>query len=142
MEILIRIYYEDTDCGGVVYYANYLKYFERGRTELLREKGIPLPDLHAEGTVFVVTKAEVSYIAPCRYGELIRVDTRLSALGGATMTFEHTVMREGSDDAAVRGSVTLACVNGVGRPVRIPRLLKDALGRLDNPLCSATARRG
>lgn len=128
MEILIRIYYEDTDCGGVVYYANYLKYFERGRTELLRGKGISLPGLHAEGVVFVVTKAEVSYIAPCRYGELIRVDTRVSEIGGAAMTFEHIVMREDCDDVAVKGSVTLACVNAVGRPVRIPRSLRDALG--------------
>lgn len=128
MEISIRIYYEDTDCGGVVYYANYLKYFERGRTEFLRAKGILLADPHVGGLIFVVTKAEVSYLTSCRYGELIHVDTRLVKATGVTISFEHTVKRDGTDAAAVTGKVTLACVNAGGRPVRIPLSLRDALG--------------
>lgn len=127
MEIAIRIYYEDTDCGGVVYYANYLKYFERGRTEFLRAKGVLLADPHVGGLIFVVTKAEVAYHASCRYGELIHVDTRLVEVTGVTISFEHTVKRDGVDVVAVTGKVTLACVNTEGRPVRIPPALRDAL---------------
>lgn len=127
MEISIRIYYEDTDCGGVVYYANYLKYFERGRTEFLRAKGVLLADPHVGGLIFVVTKAEIAYLSSCRYGELIRVDTRLVGITGVTLTFEHIVTRDGADAAAVTGKVTLACVNTDGRPVRIPQTLRDAL---------------
>lgn len=128
MEISIRIYYEDTDCGGVVYYANYLKYFERGRTEFLRAKGVALADPQAGGLIFVVTKAELSYMASCRYNDLIRVDTRLVGVTGATISFEHTVRRDGIDAVAVKGSVTLACVNIDSRPMRIPQVFKDALG--------------
>ena len=65
----IRIYYEDTDCGGVVYYANYLKYFERARTQYLEERGLSVAGLMNEGTVFVVVHAEVDYRSPARYGD-------------------------------------------------------------------------
>ncbi|OGQ58124.1 MAG: hypothetical protein A3J24_06215 [Deltaproteobacteria bacterium RIFCSPLOWO2_02_FULL_53_8] len=127
MEIQIRIYYEDTDCGGVVYYANYLKYFERGRTEYLRAKGITLTDPHAGGVIFVVTKAEAAYASSCRYGELIRVDTRLVGITGVTISFEHAVWRDGADSPAVTGKVTLACVDINSRPARIPKTLRDSL---------------
>ena len=80
MQIPVRIYYDDTDCGGAVYYANYLKYFERGRTELLRELGISLAGYHANGTVFVVTSVEARYIAPLKYDDLVIVETKPSGL--------------------------------------------------------------
>jgi len=124
----IRIYYEDTDCGGVVYYANYLRYFERGRTELLRERGVSLAGLHERGIVFAVTKAEVQYLSPCRYGELVILDTRVSAVTGATVTFEHTVRKEGADKDAVRGVVVLASLGPGGRPIRVPEEVKAAAG--------------
>lgn len=127
MQMAIRIYYEDTDCGGVVYYANYLRYFERGRTELLRERGVSLAGLHERGVVFAVTKAEVQYLSPCRYGELIVLDTRAGDITGATVTFEHTVRREGSDKDAVRAVVVLATLGQGGRPIRMPEEVKNAL---------------
>jgi len=128
MRIPIRIYYEDTDCGGVVYYANYLKYFERGRTEYLRERGIGLKGLRDGGIIFVVTKVEVEYLAPGRYDDILSLDTRLTETSRATITFGHALRREGSQKELVRGVAVLAAVNREGKPVRIPEGLKEALG--------------
>lgn len=127
MQILVRIYYEDTDCGGVVYYANYLRYFERGRTELLRERGVSLEELLVEGVSFVVTRAEVGYRAPCRYGDLLRLDTRITGITGATVSFEHSVRRQGCGEAAVEGTVLLVSVGRDGKPVRMPKKLRSGL---------------
>ncbi len=127
MKITARIYYEDTDCGGVVYYANYLKYFERGRTELLRSLGISLSGYHATGIVFVVTGVEASYIAPCRYDDLLTIETVAAGLSGATMTFDHTIRKEGTDKVCVKGRVTVAAVGADGRPVRVPDEVGKAL---------------
>lgn len=120
MLLPIRIYYEDTDCGGVVYYANYLKYFERGRTELLRARGISLTDFHNKGMLFVVAKVEVEYLSPCRYDDLLVLDTQLADISRVTMTFKHSISREGSEKELVRGTVVLASVGKDGRPIRIP----------------------
>lgn len=125
----IRVYYEDTDCGGVVYYANYLRYFERGRTEFLRDRGISLTDCHDKGILFVVTKAELDYFSPGRYNDLLLLDTQLTEMSRITMTFRHSIKREGTEKELVRGIVTLASVNMEGRPVRIPDELRRALGR-------------
>ena len=123
----IRVYYEDTDCGGVVYYANYLRYFERGRTEFLRERSISLTDCHDKGIVFVVTRAEVDYLSPGRYNDLLLLDTRLTDISGVTMTFRHEMKKEGSEKELVRGSVVLASVNKDGRPVKLPEDIKAKL---------------
>lgn len=123
----IRVYYEDTDCGGVVYYANYLRYFERGRTEFLRDRGISLTDCHDKGILFVVTKAEVEYLSPGRYNDLLLLDTQLTGMSRITMTFRHSIKREGTEKELVRGTVTLASVNMEGRPVKIPADIKAKL---------------
>ena len=75
----VKIYYEDTDCGGVVYYANYLKYFERARTEYLLSHGISVAELQQQGIYFLVTHAEVFYRSAAHYGETLHVDTVVSA---------------------------------------------------------------
>ncbi len=123
----IRVYYEDTDCGGVVYYANYLRYFERGRTEFLRDRGISLTDCHDKGILFVVTKAELEYLSPGRYNDLLLLDTQLTEMSRITMTFRHSIKREGSEKELARGTVTLASVNMEGRPVRIPEDIRAIL---------------
>lgn len=123
----IRVYYEDTDCGGVVYYANYLRYFERGRTEFLRERGVSLAECHDKGIVFVVTRAELDYLSPGRHDDLLLLDTQLAEMSRITMTFRHKINREGSDKELVKGVVTLATVNRDGRPVRLPSDLEKAL---------------
>ena len=128
MRIPVRIYYEDTDCGGVVYYANYLRYFERARTEFLRERGVSLPELRDRGVVFVVRSVEVEYLCPCKYDDLLMLDTSLCAATGATITFAHTIKKDGLDSEAVKGTVVLAAVGAEGKPARIPRELRAALG--------------
>ncbi|MDH4226578.1 MAG: YbgC/FadM family acyl-CoA thioesterase [Deltaproteobacteria bacterium] len=127
MIIPVRIYYEDTDTGGVVYYANYLKYFERGRTEYLREKGIELEELHKKGIVFVVVRAEADYLSPAKYGDLLHVKTELKEKTGATITFSHEVTKAGSDAIVARGLVQLACVGEGGRPLRLPREIANII---------------
>lgn len=129
MLLPIRVYYEDTDCGGVVYYANYLKYFERGRTELLREMGFSLTDFHDKGILFVVAKVEVEYLSPCRYNDLLILDTQLTDMSRATMTFKHSISREGSGKELVSGTVILVSVGKDGKPTRIPEEIKKAFNR-------------
>ncbi len=121
----IRIYYEDTDCGGVVYYANYLKYFERGRTEFLRDCGLTLNELMKEGIYFVVVHAELDYLLPGRYGDLLTLDTCVTGTGPASVTFRHEIRR--GEELLVRGSVKLATVSGEMRPLRLPPSLREIL---------------
>ena len=97
----IKIYYEDTDCGGVVYYANYLKYFERARTQYLEMRGVSVSGLMNEGTVFVVVRAELDYRSPARYGDTLLIDTVVSDLSAASMTFAH-VVKEKADRKSTR----------------------------------------
>ncbi|MEJ2685331.1 MAG: YbgC/FadM family acyl-CoA thioesterase, partial [Candidatus Sulfobium sp.] len=92
--ILVKIYYEDTDCGGVVYYANYLRYFERARTEFLESRGVSLKALMEEGIYFVVAEAELKYKAPGRYGDVLAVGTSAARTGPASIIFSHNVCRE------------------------------------------------
>ncbi|MBI4713511.1 MAG: acyl-CoA thioesterase [Planctomycetes bacterium] len=87
----INIYYADTDCGGVVYYANYLKYFEYGRTEYMRQRGLDPSELTKSGIVFTVVTADVVYHAPSRYGDTIIVDTYIVETSRASFTFGYKV---------------------------------------------------
>jgi acyl-CoA thioester hydrolase len=123
----VKIYYEDTDCGGVVYYANYLKYFERARTELLEAGGVNLKRLMDEGIFFVVTEAFLKYLAPGRYDDVLRVETSADKIGAASIIFGHRVMREGTGETLVEGTVKLACV---GRDMKPMRLRSDIIESL------------
>ncbi len=127
MRIPVRIYYEDTDCGGVVYYANYLKYFERGRTEFLRRLGVSLTELAVKGIVFVVTKVEVDYRSPARYDDILTLDTQISKTSAATITFGHTITRDDGAAPLVTASVALAAIGPDGKPVRLPSEVKRIL---------------
>lgn len=121
----IHIYYEDTDCGGVVYYANYLKYFERARTHYLMDHGIVVADLLMDGTQFVVTHAEVHYRSSARYGDVLAIETLISSRSKATLTFAHTVRERMSRRLVAEGSATLAAVNLEGGLKRLPQPLLD-----------------
>jgi len=123
--LAVRIYYEDTDCGGVVYYANYLRYLERARTEHLRERGIELGAWAEKGLYFVVTRVEINYKAPARYSDLLDIETAITDLSRATLTFSHTV-RDQNGRLIVEGIVILACVSD-GRPRRIPEEIASAI---------------
>lgn len=123
----VRIYYEDTDCGGVVYYANYLKYFERARTHYLEERGLSVSGLMTEGTVFVVVHAEVDYRSPGRYGETLVIDTSVSDVTPASFTFAHVVKEKGSGRVVVEGSARLAATDGNGKVKRLDKGIASAL---------------
>ena len=125
----VRIYYEDTDCGGVVYYANYLKYFERGRTHYLDERGLSVAGLLQEGTQFVVVHAEVDYRSPARLGETLAVETTLTETGKATLTFAHVIRESQSRRIVVEGSARLAATTPDGKIKRLePGLVETLLG--------------
>jgi len=120
----IRVYYEDTDCGGVVYYANYLKYFERARTDYLEARGLSVPALLRQGTQFLVTHAEVTYRSPAVYGDTLVIDTTLVPDRRISMTFFHSIRELSSQRKVVEGSATLVTVDAAGKVKRIsPALL-------------------
>ena len=120
----VRVYIEDTDAGGIVYYVNYLKFFERARTEYMRALGYDKAALPADDLMFVVSEARIHYRAPAKLDEAVEVTARVVALGGATMTFAQTVMREGS--CLVEGEVVIALVSTkTGRPTRLPTPRRD-----------------
>ena len=123
----IRIYYEDTDCGGVVYYANYLKYFERARTHYLEERGLSVVGLLKEGTQFLVVHAEVDYRSPARYGETLAVETTVTQIGRTSVTFAHVIRERASQRVVVEGSAKLVTVDLQGKVKRLEKSLVDAL---------------
>jgi acyl-CoA thioester hydrolase len=117
-----RVYYEDTDFGGVVYYANYLRYAEAGRTEYLRERGINLADLHRDGVMFVVVEAHARYRAPARYDDLLEIQTTLSEHSSLTITFESKVYNQDGKHL-VTVSARLACIGTDMQVTRVPQEL-------------------
>lgn len=116
--LTVRIYYEDTDCGGVVYYANYLRYFERARTEYLRERGVDLGPWAEQGIYFVVSRVEIDYKASARYSDLLEIETAVTDWSKASLTFSHTV-RNQNGQLMAESTVILVCVSS-GRPRKIP----------------------
>ncbi len=123
----VRIYYEDTDCGGVVYYGNYLKYFERARTQYLEERGFSVAGLMRDGTVFVVVHAEVEYRSPARYGDTLVIDTVISDMTAASFTFSHVVRERESRRVVVEGFARLAATGGNGKVKRLDKTMVDVL---------------
>ncbi len=123
----IRVYYEDTDAGGVVYYANYLRFFERARTELLRRSGASRSLLQAtEGVGFVVRRAAIDYFAPARLDDALEIHSQICRLGGASVDFDQTVLRDGV--VLCRAVVAVVCVNLTTlRAQRMPQHLVTAL---------------
>ena len=123
----VKIYYEDTDCGGVVYYANYLKYFERARTEYLETRGYSVAGLMEQGVIFVVVRAEVDYRSPGRYGETLVIETEIGDVTRAALTFSHVVREKVSGRVVVKGSARLAATDRNGKVTRLDKALVTAL---------------
>ena len=105
-----RIYYEDTDAGGVVYYANYLRYLEQGRTEFLRARGLSVRELNEQGYLIPVMQLEIDYLVPAVLDDLIRVDTTVQEITNATCTLGQQVVRVSDGETLVDAKVTLACL--------------------------------
>lgn len=126
VEAKLRVIYGDTDQMGVVYYANYFRYFEFARAEYLRARGGSYREIESQGSMLPVVEATCRYKAPARYDDLIVIRAHVSELRNASLTFSYEVRREGSPDVLCTGSTLHACVGRDGRPMRLP----DSLTRL------------
>lgn len=132
LEYRLRVYYEDTDAGGIVYYANYLRFIERARSEALLAAGMRQTELRDRlGILFAVREVTVSYLAPARLEDELVVRTRIAPPGGSRLDMEQEVWR--GETCLVRARVTLVCVGRDGRATRIPEEVREALGRLPAP---------
>ena len=116
----VKIYYEDTDCGGVVYYANYLRYMERARTEYLASKGFSVKQLMDEGTIFMVLRAEIDYKSPARYGDTIVIETWVREVTRATMVFEHVMRHKETGRVFAQCMAKAVFVDANAKPKRLP----------------------
>ncbi|MDX1610524.1 MAG: tol-pal system-associated acyl-CoA thioesterase [Halofilum sp. (in: g-proteobacteria)] len=127
----VRVYYEDTDAGGVVYYANYLKYLERARTEWLRSLGHDQRDTVAQrGVLFAVRSINADYRSPARLDDLLSVELRVEAVGSASIDFAQAVRREADGAELLTARVRIACLDAASfRPARIPRDIKGDISR-------------
>ena len=123
----VRVYYEDTDAGGVVFYANYLKFYERARTEMLRALGFEQDQLAAEkNIIFVVRSVQVDYLKPAKFNELIQVSAEISKLGPASLTFDQLITR--GDETLSKAAIRIASLDVSDmRPKVIPEDLKIRL---------------
>ena len=123
----IRVYYEDTDAGGVVYYSNYLKYFERGRTEYLRDRGFSVREMASRGFLFPVVHLEIDYRAPALHDDLLRVETVVLEIRKSSLTFAHQVLRVIDGKLLAAGKVNLVCVGPEMKPKRLPEEIIQAI---------------
>ena len=126
----VRVYYEDTDAGGVVYHANYFRFAERARTEALRGLGVPHAEMQSQaGLIFMVRRGKVDYLAPARLDDALVVTTEVQALGAATVVLRQSVWRE--RQRLVTVEIELACLRVADqRPQRIPVRWRAALAGL------------
>ena len=120
----VRVYYEDTDFSGLVYHASYLRFLERGRTELLRAAGADQSALHTEGLVFAVRRLTIDYLRPARMDDVLSIETSTRDVRGASLAIEQRILRD--DVVLVTASVQVAAIAG-DRPVRIPDRLRRIL---------------
>lgn len=130
-----KIYYHDTDAGGVVYYASYLKHLEEARTEYMRSRGVDVAEYMRGGTIFPVVHLEIDYKTPARYGDTIRIYTRPEKIGNASLQFEQEIKR--GEDTILKARTVWACVkapvnpdtqNRPLRPTRIPQEIREKIG--------------
>jgi acyl-CoA thioester hydrolase len=127
----VRVYWEDTDAGGIVYYANYLKFAERARTEMLRRSGIHQERQRREGgPLFVVRRCGAEFMASARRDDELVVATRVERVGAATLDLDQEVRRERA--SLVRLTLQIACLGPNGRPTRLPADVRTALATLND----------
>jgi acyl-CoA thioester hydrolase len=117
----IKIYYEDTDAGGVVYYANYLRYFERARIEYISRRGIDLKKLEAKGIYFVVVRTEIDYRRPAKLYDILEVKIKTSEVKKVSFWTEYQVTRKEDKETIVTGRSKLVCINDNFKVIPIPK---------------------
>jgi len=127
----VHVYYEDTDAGGVVYYANYLKFAERGRTEAIRALGSPPHERLREetGVTMAVHKLVAEYLSPARLDDDLVVHTRVTSVSGASISLEQEILRDATRLFVM--TCTIVCIGHNGRPTRLPPVLVQALAKTD-----------
>jgi acyl-CoA thioester hydrolase len=121
----VRIFYEDTDMAGIVYYANYLKYIERARSDIVELLGVDQRAMRAEEVVFVITRVEADYLGSARFGDRLEVRTTHHAKGAVRWMFDQDVLR--GDEVIFRAKVTAVCMTTAGKPTRLPAKLRSVL---------------
>jgi tol-pal system-associated acyl-CoA thioesterase len=127
--IPIRVYYEDTDAAGIVYYANYLRFIERGRTEFLRTLGHDQHALMQEGIAFAVRSVSAEFLKPAKLDDLLRVETEVASLGRAQLTFVQRILRD--TELLLDAKIRVVCIDPVrGKPIPMPRPIHDQLAAL------------
>ena len=125
----LRVFWEDTDAAGIVYYANYLKFMERARSEMVRMAGLDQSALlDRDGVVFAVKRCAVDFLRPARLEDELSVGTRVTRVGGASLDLEQVVRRAGED--LVRATVRLACIARDGKPKRLPAAARQVMATL------------
>ena len=122
-----KIYYYDTDAGGIVYYGQYLCYLEEARTEFLEKRGLSVEQFRERGFVFVVRECNVSYRSPARYGDTVLSDAKLKKMGASQLVFDQTVHDKKDGRLIVEAEVSLVCLNKEFKPTPIPDDLKEKL---------------
>lgn len=123
----VRIYYEDTDAGGIVYHANYIKYFERARTEYFRDHGFLVAELANKGFLFPVVRVEIDFKSPAFHDDLLLITTSPHRIGGSSMTLNQKIIRQNDNKLLVEGLVTLACITPKFKATRIPLDIRQML---------------
>jgi acyl-CoA thioester hydrolase len=122
-----RVIYGDTDQMGVVYYANYLRWFERGRSEFLRQIGLPYATIERAGFHFPVADVNCHYSQSAHFDEVIQIETELAEMGRASLSFNYRISRETDTGLLATGSTKHACIDQSGHVTRIPKILEDAV---------------
>jgi len=122
----ISIYYHHTDCGGVVYYATYLKFLEEARTEFMEERGLSIKELAKQGILFVVARQEIDYKSPAFYGDMLEVEARLANVSRVKLEFEYEI-RNQNQQLVSRARTILVCVDKEFKPKIIPEEIKDKI---------------
>ena len=131
-KISLRVYYEDTDAAGIVYYANYLRFIERGRTEFLRELGHDQNLLMKEGVAFAVRSVQAEYLKPARLDDLLTVETSIAELGRAQLVFQQRIRR--GEELLLDAKIRVACIDPArGKPIPMPRAIHEQLSAMSGP---------
>ena len=131
-QIDVRVYYEDTDAAGIVYYANYFRFLERGRTEFLRTLGHDQHALMQEGIAFAVRSVSAEFLKPAKLDDLLTIETAVAKLGRAQVSFAQRILRD--NELLLDAKIRVACIDPArGRPMPMPRVLHQQFSALPGP---------
>ena len=128
-ELPVKVFYEDTDFAGIVYYANYLKYIERGRSSLVWDAGISQTQMKDAGIVFVVRHVDADYLSPAKFEDNLVVVTEINFQKGVKLHFEQAVMR--ANEILFKAKITVVCMSLEGKPTRLPDVIWEKLRKFD-----------